>query len=252
MNRILPLAVAGVVAATVSFAIIGAKAQTPPTSPPAAGQPGTAPGPGAGAGGPPPGYAGGPPGMPDGARMPFLMVTSIEVLRSPRGGGMDIIRVRGLASSGGWKEPHLLPISSGASIDGTLDLIFQGASPSQAEPPGALMPVEAILPVETGHPYKAVRVRSATNAITLKALPGYQEVAAPKEDCAKCLGKVFVAKGATAPAGVPAADIVNEADLPWPVRVIRPTDGLPHYVYDPNRLTLLLTEDGKIADAAWD
>ncbi len=164
---------------------------------------------------------------------------------------MDIIRARGLASSGGWKEPHLLPISSGASIDGTLDLIFQGASPSQAEPPGPLMPVEAILPVENGHPYKAVRVRSATNAITLKTLPGYQEIAAPKEDCAKCVGKTFVAKGASAPAGVAASDVVKEADLTYPIRVIRPTDGIPNYVYDPNRLTLVLSEDGRIADAAW-
>jgi len=179
-------------------------------------------------------------------------VTSVEVLRSPRGGGVDIVRARGLATSSGWKEPHLLPISSGASIDGTLDLIFQAVSPSQAEPPGPFMPVEAILPVETGHPYKAVRVRSASNAVTLKALPGYQEIAEPKVDCSKCIGKTFVAKGTTAPAGVAAADIVNEADLGVPLRVIRPTDGIPNYAYDPNRLTLVLTEDGRIADAAWD
>ena len=165
---------------------------------------------------------------------------------------MDIIRARGLATSSGWKEPHLLPISSGASIDGTLDLIFQGISPSQAEPPGPFMPVEAILPVENGHPYKAVRVRAATNAITLKTLPGYVETAAPKFDCSKCIGKTFVAKGAAAPAGVAAGDIVNEADLGVPIRIIRPTDGIPNYVYDPNRLTLVLTEDGRISDAAWD
>jgi hypothetical protein len=251
MNKILPLAVAGVVAATLSFASIGAKAQQ---TPPAAGQPAggppaasTAPG-----GAPPPSAEAPPPGTPEGMHLPFLVVTGVEVLRSPRGGGMDIIRVRGLATSGSWKEPHLLPISSGASIDGTLDLIFQGESPSQAEAPGPLMPVEAILPVETGHPYKAVRVRSSTNAITLKALPGYQEAAAPKEDCAKCIGKTFVAKGAAAPAGVAAADIVNEADLAFPIRVIRPTDGIPNYVYDPNRLTIVLGEDGRIIDAAWD
>lgn len=245
MNRILPLAVAGVVAATVSFASIGAKAQTPPAAgQPAAGQPA--------AGGPPPPFAQAPsPGAPEGTNLPFLVVTSVEVLRSPHG-GMDIVRARGLASSGEWREPHLLPISSGASIDGTLDLIFQGLSPSQAAPPGPLMPVEAILPIAVGHPYKAVRVRSATNAVTLKTLPGYQEIAAPKGDCAKCIGKHFVAKGATAPAGVAAADIVNEADMPWRLRVIGPNDGIPRYTYMPNRLTLVLTEDGRIADAAWD
>jgi len=63
------------------------------------------------------------------------------------------------------------------------------------------MPVEAILPIEAGHPYKAVRVRGSTNAVTLKTIPGYIEApgyaegAAAKEDCAKCLGKYFVAKG---------------------------------------------------------
>lgn len=244
MKKILPLAVAGVVAATLSFATVGVNAQAP-----AAGQPA---GKAASGGAPPPSTEAPPPGAPEGAHLPFLMVTSVEVLRSPRGGGMDIVRARGLATSSGWGEPHLLPISSGASIDGTLDLIFQGVSPSQAEPPGPFMPVEAILPVESGHPYKAVRVRSATNAVTLKTLPGYVEVPGPKFDCSKCIGKTFVAKGAAAPAGVAAGDIVNEADLGVPIRVIRPSDGIPNYVYDPNRLTLVLTEDGRIADAAWD
>jgi len=247
MIRFLPLAVAGLVAATVSFGTIGANAQTAPGQPPAAAGPGgappTSPGPG---GGPPPH------GEMDGPHLPFLVVTSIEVLRSPRGGGVDIVRARGLASSTGWKEPHLLPITGGAPIDGTLDLIFQGVAPAQAGPPGPFMEVEAILPVETGHPYKAVRVRSATNALTLKTLPGYVEGAGPKADCSKCIGKTFVAKGSAAPAGVAAADIVNEADMPWPVRVIRPTDGIPNYTYEPNRLTIVLTEDGRIADAAWD
>ena len=117
---------------------------------------------------------------------------------------------------------------------------------------GPFMPFEALLPVDRGHPYKGVRVRSGTNAITLKAMPGYAETAAPKEDCAKCRGKVFVAKGAQPPAGAPADSIVREADLPWNLRVIKPTDGLPSYAFDPNRLTLVLSEDNRIVDAAWD
>lgn len=253
MIRLLPLAVAGLVAASLSFATIGAEAQTTPGRPPAAAGPGGAQPPSAGPGGGPSQPSGPPPQtMADGPQLPFLIVTSIEVLRSSRGGGMDIVRVRGLASSIGWKQPHLLPITSGASLDGTLDLIFQGVSPAQSGPPSPFMEVEAILPVETGHPYKAVRVRSATNAITLKTLPGYVEGASPKADCTKCIGKTFVAKGGSVPAGVAAADVVNEADMAWPIRVIKPTDGIPNYAYDPNRLTLVLTEDGRIADAAWD
>jgi hypothetical protein len=114
------------------------------------------------------------------------------------------------------------------------------------------MVVEAILPVEANHPYKGVRVRSSTNAVALKTLPGYAEAAAPKEDCAKCVGKYFVAKGANPPAGVAADNVVREADLAWPLRVIKPTDGIPSYGFDPNRLTLVLSEDGRIVDAAWD
>jgi hypothetical protein len=195
--------------------------------------------------------AGGPP-------WPVLVVTSVETLRSHIKGHLEIIRVRGLVTSDGWGEPHLLPITQGEPLDGVLDLIFQAHSPSGAMPLGPFMPVEAILPIESGHPYKAVRVRGSTNAVTLKTIPGYVEApgyaesAGPKEDCAKCLGKYFVAKGANPPAGVPADQIVREADLPWMLRVIKPDDGVPSYTFNPNRLTLVLSDDGRIVDAAWD
>ena len=79
---------------------------------------------------------------------------------------MDIIRARGLVTSDGWGEPHLLPITQGEALDGVLDLIFQAHAPSGAAPLGPFMPVEAILPIESGHPYKGVRVRGGTNAVT--------------------------------------------------------------------------------------
>ncbi len=199
---------------------------------------------------PPPPSAGGPPAAV--VPWPVTMVTSVEVLRSERAGGLDIIRVRGLVSSPSWGSPHLIPITQGEPVDGILDLIFQGTVPTTPAPLGPFMPFEALLPVDKGHPYKGVRVRSGTNAITLKTLPGYAETAAPKEDCAKCRGKIFVAKGAQPPAGAAATSVVREADLPWNLRVIKPTDGLPNYAFDPNRLTLVLSEDGRIVDAAWD
>ena len=183
---------------------------------------------------------------------------SVESLRSHIKGHLEIIRVRGWVTSNAWGEPHLLPITAGEPLDGVLDLIFQANSPAGAEPLGPFMPVEAILPIESGHPYKAVRVRGSTNAVTLKTIPGYaeapgyEEAAAAKEDCAKCMGKYFVAKGANPPAGVAADQIVREADLPWKLRVIKPDDGVPNYSFDPNQLTLVLSEDGRIVDAAWD
>ena len=92
---------------------------------------------------------------------------------------MDIVRARGLATSNGWGEPHLLPITHGEPLDGILDLIFQAHAPSGAAGLGPFMVVEATLPVVANHPYKGVRVRSSTNVVTLKTLPGYAEAAAP-------------------------------------------------------------------------
>jgi hypothetical protein len=188
----------------------------------------------------------------EGAPWPVIMVTSVEVLRSRAGGGVDIIRARGLTTSNAWTHPHLVPITRGEPIDGVLDLLFEANGPSGAVEIGPFMPIEAILPVENGYPYKGVRIRASSNAISLKELPGFAEVPGPKNDCSKCLGKYFVAKGANPPAGVPADGIVREADLPWTLRIIKPTDGIASYAPDPNRLNLVLSEDGRIVDAGWD
>jgi len=190
--------------------------------------------------------------QPEGRPFPVMFVTSVELLRSERTGGLDIVRARGLVTSNSWSSPHLLPITQGSGIDGMLDLLFQASAPPGMSPLGPFMVVEALLPLGNGHPYKGIRVRSGYNAITLKTLPGFAEGAPPKEDCAKCLGKYLQAKGAAPPAGQTAANIVREEDLPYPLRVIRPNDGIPSYEYDPNRLTLVLSESGQIVDAAWD
>ena len=237
MNKSLIVTIACLSAATWT---LGAQAQSQPPS--------------SSGGQPPPGYGsssetGAPSAM---AAWPVTSVTSVEVLRSERAGGLDVIRARGLVSSPTWGSPHLIPITRGEAVDGILDLIFQGVVPTSPAPLGPFMPFEALLPVDKGHPYKGVRVRSGTNAITLKTLPGYAEIAAPKEDCAKCRGKFFVAKGAQPPAGAAADSVVREADLTWNLRVIKPTEGIPSYSFDPNRLTLVLSEDGRIVDAAWD
>jgi hypothetical protein len=197
-------------------------------------------------------YPGQPAGTVGGPPAPVVFVTSVEVLRSDRAGGLDVVRVRGVVTGSSWSQPHLIPITQGQPRDGMLDLIFQASAPAGASGLGPFMTVEAILPVETGHPYKGVRVRGGNNAISLKTIPGYAETPAPKEDCAKCIGKFFVAKGANPPAGATAENTVREADLPYMLRIIKPTDGIPSYALEPNRLTLLLSEDGRIVDGAWD
>jgi hypothetical protein len=197
-------------------------------------------------------YPGQPAGTVGGPPSPVVFVTSVEVLRSDRAGGLDVVRVRGVVTGSAWSQPHLIPITQGQPRDGMLDLIFQASAPAGAAGLGPFMTVEAILPVETGHPYKGVRVRGGNNAISLKTIPGYAETPAPKEDCSKCIGKFFVAKGANPPAGATAENTVREADLPYTLRIIKPTDGIPSYALEPNRLTLLLSEDGRIVDGAWD
>src|SRR6185503_6779002 len=97
-------------------------------------------------GAPPPGSAStgqAGPTAPEGQPWPIVMVTSVEVLRSERSGGMDIVRARGVVTSSAWGSPHLVPITQGKSIDGVLDVLFLATAPQVPAPPGPFMPVEA-------------------------------------------------------------------------------------------------------------
>ena len=112
--------------------------------------------------------------------------------------------------------------------------------------------VEAIFELEPGHPFKGVRVHGATNRVTLKAIPGYAEAPTGPRDCSDCVGKYFVAKGESAPAGVGAGDVVREETLPRNVHVVKPTEGIGKLDSDPNRLMLVIGDDGRIVIAVWD
>jgi hypothetical protein len=194
-------------------------------------------------------------GAPDdrGTRAPVLRITSVEVMRSAHGPVMDIIRVRGLASSSGWEEAELVPLTHGVPADGMLELIFVARAPSEAADASGFEPIEAIFPLETNHPFKGVNVHSASDSVAVTALPGYAESKAPGEDCGKCVGRTFVAKGASVPAGKSAAELVREEHLPaGSVRIIRPNDGIASADSNPNRLTLILNKDGKITSAVWE
>jgi hypothetical protein len=242
MIRSTLLATASLVAV---LALATASAQAPPPSGPQGGGPQGGP-PSPGAPGEPQGNAAG-----EGTPWPAVFVTGIDVLRAPQN-GRDIVIAHGLVTSSEWRAPTLVPITEGKPTDGVLDLLLQARAPQRPGPLGEFMEVDAILPLGHGHPYTAVRVRSARNALTLKTLPGRAEVKKLKNDCTKCIGKYFVSKGESPPAGAAAADIVREEDLVWEVRVIKPRDGIHSYMFNPNRLTLVLSEDGRVVDAAWD
>jgi hypothetical protein len=186
-----------------------------------------------------------------GTRAPVLRIVSVEVMRTAHAPVMDIIRVRGLASSSGWEEAELVPLSHGVPADGMLQLVFVARAPTEATEAGGFEPIEAIFPLETNHPFKGVNVHSHTDSVSVTSLPGYSEGKAI-EDCGKCVGKTFVAKGASAPAGRPASELVREEQLPGGVRVIRPGDGIGSSDSNPNRLTLILNKDGRIATAVWE
>lgn len=185
-------------------------------------------------------------------RAPVLRVISVEVIRSTHGTPLDIVRVRGLASTEGWEEAELVPLTRGTPKDGMLELVFVARAPAEAKEATGFEPVEAIFPIESSHPFKGVNVHSASESLTLLQLPGYAEGKSGGEDCSKCVGKVFVAKGSSAPAGKSAADVIKEEQLPPLSRVIKHSDGIPSADSNPNRLTLVLSRDGTIASAIWD
>jgi hypothetical protein len=188
----------------------------------------------------------------DDRRAPILQVTSVEVLRSTHEPVLDVVRVRGLTSSAGWDEAELVPLTRTPSSDGILDLLFVARTPGEAQNASGFAAIEAIFPIEPGHPYKGVRIHGVTSPVTLKTLPGYAESPPVQEDCAKCVGKYFVAKGANQPEGKTEAEIVKQKDLPPTVRVIKTSDGIANLESDPNRLTLVLDDDGRIVTAIWD
>jgi hypothetical protein len=183
---------------------------------------------------------------------PVLHVTSVEVMRSAHGTPLDIIRVRGTTSSGGWEEAELVPLTRGVPKDGILELVLVARAPGVAMEATGFEPIEAIFPIESSHPYKGINVHSASEAISLAQLPGYAELKSSSEDCSKCVGKTFVAKGAAAPAGKSAAELIKEDQLPALFRVIKHSDGIPSAESNPNRLTLVLSKDGTVAAAIWD
>lgn len=180
---------------------------------------------------------------------PLFWVSSVEVMRSAHSPQLDVIRVRGLASTNGWESAELVPMTKSLPPDGVLDLAFVAEPPANNTTPIAYPELEAVFVMEPGHPFKGVRVHGAANRVTLYTLPGYAVSQAPPKDCAECLGKVFVPRGQTATS---AAAIVREEDLPRNLRVIRESDGIGTLESNPNRMTLLLNEKGQIVMALWD
>jgi hypothetical protein len=183
---------------------------------------------------------------------PVLHIKSVEIIRSAHAPIIDIIRVRGVVSTVGWEEAELIPLSRGVPADGILEMIMVARVPSEAADAKGFEEVEAIFPLETSHPFKGVNVHSATDSVSVTQLPGYAEGKPSAEDCSKCVGKTFVAKGTAAPAGKSAADLVREEQLPTATRIVRPSDGIPSADSNPNRLTLILNKEGKITAAVWD
>jgi len=183
---------------------------------------------------------------------PVLWVMSVEAMSSTHGPTLDVIRVRGITSTDGWEDAELVPLTKGTPPDGMLDLAFVAQPPSNSTSPSKSPVIEAVFTLEPGHPFKGVRVHGATNRITLKAIPGYAEAPPPPGDCTDCVGKYFVAKGESAPAGVSSGNVIHEESLPKILHVVKPTDGIGKLDSDPNRLTLVIGDDGRIVIAVWD
>ncbi|MBE7157936.1 MAG: hypothetical protein INR62_05805 [Rhodospirillales bacterium] len=186
------------------------------------------------------------------ASFPVFAVTGVEVLRSAHTPGVDILLVTGLASAAGWNGGELVPLRRAGPDQDVLDLLFVAQAPLESAPPTQYVPMQAVLPLPAGQTLKRVHVRSATNSVALSTLPGYAASKPPAEPCDPCVGKLLLPRGASAPTGVSPDDIVHEESLPPLARVVRPEDGFPDIRPNPNRLTLIVGEDGRIADAAWE
>jgi len=183
---------------------------------------------------------------------PVLWVTSVEAMSSTHTPTLDVIRVRGITSTDGWEDAELVPLTKGLPPDGMLDLAFVAKAPADSASPSKSPAIEAVFTLEPGHPFKGVRVHGATNRVTLKAIPGYAEAPPPPRDCTDCVGKYFVAKGEAAPSGVSANEVIHEETLPKILHVVKPTEGIGKLDSDPNRLTLVIADDGRIVIAVWD
>jgi hypothetical protein len=190
----------------------------------------------------------------DNDRFPAFALTSVEVLRTTHEPKLDVVVAYGLTSSDGWTEAELVPLrhSDRPASDGVLDLVLEAQPPPESAEPTGYTPIQAMIPLEPGHPFKAVRVRAATNSILVHDLPGSAEAKQPTDPCKACIGKLFVSKGGAVPSGAAPGDAVREEDLPAGTRVVHPGDGLAATQPDPNRLTIVIGEDGRIVDAAWE
>ena len=181
--------------------------------------------------------------------LPVLYVTSVQIVRTATDPKMDIVSVTGLASSGGWDSPQLVPTYAGKPFDDVLDLQFIAAAPAQSQLAGGFVPVSALFTLDPGQSFKGVRVHASENAISVAQIPGSGGATQQVNDCKDCLGKKFAATG-QAQSGE--QGVVRQEDLPKVLRVIRPTDGIRGSDPDPNRLTLMLDDKGIIVEAFWE
>jgi hypothetical protein len=243
MTRIVPklCSVAAILALTAGLAG-GAWAQgAAPAAAPAAGGSG------------PEGYAqqgspdaAGPSGATRALAMPVLYVTSVEVVRTAADPKLDIIRVTGVAASGGWNNPQLVPFFYGKPADDVLDLQFIADSPEQSQKADGFVQLGAIFTLEAGHPFKGVRVRAGANALELKAMPGSADAKVTADSGKDLIGKKFLEKGPAGPG------VVTAADLPRGFRTIAPSHGVAGITHNPNRLNLILDDQNKIVMAFWE
>jgi hypothetical protein len=201
-----------------------------------------------------PGQTGAPPDItPEEAEhYPVFAITGVEILRSQIKPELDVVVARGLTSAGGWTNGELIPLTNGATPDHVLDLVFIADAPQESSAPSGYAPIHAVLPLAPGHPFTAVRVRSATNSVLLKDLTGAVEATAPIAPCNHCVGRYFVATGSAAPSGVAANQILRQEDLPPHARIILPSDGITDVRRNPDRLTILIGDDGRVVDAVWE
>jgi hypothetical protein len=181
--------------------------------------------------------------------LPVLYVTGVEVVRTVLEPKLDIVRVTGLTGSAGWSEPQLVPTFAGKPFDDILDLQFIATMPEESQKAEGFVPIDAILPLQQGHPYKGVRVHASENAIEVKQIPGSNQTTINVNGCDDCIGKKFVEKGQAQPGQ---QGIARQEDFPSGLRWITRSLGIKGLAQNPNRLNLILGDDNTIVQAFWE
>ena len=178
---------------------------------------------------------------------PVYALTSVDVLSTKSNPVKTVIVVRGVTPSDNWTGPELT-MTALIGPDHVLDLTFIAHPDGEPAKPD-FSPVEATFQAGTKEgPLAGVRVRSATNVLSVRGAEGHADSGHLElEDFSKLIGRRIASAGQSPPD----SSYVQESHLPIPYRIVGTRGPITDLTVNPNRLTLFLDDSGTIQSAIW-